>query len=125
MLLPRRIALLLALLAGLAHGQMSDPTKPAPPSHPASAPKSPHKSATPVPTFKDIAAEAGLTTSHVASKDKRYVIESMSGGIGVFDCDNDGKLDIVMAMGSSVERYRAGGDLMVTLWHQDADLKFT
>ena len=79
----------------------------------------------PVPIFKDIAQQAGLTVSHLSSNEKRYVIESMSGGVGLFDCDNDGKLDIVMVNGSTVDRYRQGGDLMVTLWHQDADLKFT
>ena len=79
----------------------------------------------PVPVFEDIAARAGLTASHISSKDKRYVIESMSGGIGLFDCDNDGKLDIVVVNGSTVDRYRRGGDSMVTLYHQDADLKFT
>jgi hypothetical protein len=80
---------------------------------------------TPVPVFEDIGARAGLTASHVSSKDKRYVIESMSGGVGLFDCDNDGKLDIVVVNGSTVDRYRQGGDPMVTLYHQDADLKFT
>jgi hypothetical protein len=50
----------------------------------------------------------------------------MSGGIGLIDCDNDGKLDIVMVNGSTVDRYRqSGGDPLVTLWHQDSDLKFT
>jgi len=78
-----------------------------------------------VPVFKDIALEAGLTVSHLSSNEKRYVIESMSGGVGLFDCDNDGKLDIVMVNGSTVDRYRQGGDPLVTLWHQDADLKFT
>src|SRR2546428_1819463 len=78
-----------------------------------------------VPVFKDIALEAGLTVSHLSSNEKRYVIESMSGGVGLFDCDNDGKLDIVMVSGSTVDRYRQGGDPLVTLWHQDADLKFT
>ncbi|HXM09568.1 MAG TPA: CRTAC1 family protein [Terriglobales bacterium] len=83
------------------------------------------RSTGPVPVFRDIAAEAGLTASHISSAEKHYVIESMSGGIGLFDCDNDGKLDIVMVNGSTVERYKQGGDLLVTLWHQDADLKFT
>jgi hypothetical protein len=78
----------------------------------------------PVPIFKDIAQDAGLTVSHLSSNEKRYVIESMSGGVGLFDCDNDGKLDIVTVNGSTVDRYREGGDLMVTLYHQDADLKF-
>jgi hypothetical protein len=80
---------------------------------------------TPVPVFEDIGPGAGLTARHISSKDKRYVIESMSGGIGLFDCDNDGKLDIVVVNGSTVDRYRQGGDPMVTLYHQDADLKFT
>jgi hypothetical protein len=35
---------------------------------------------TPIPVFEDVAARAGLTASHISSKDKRYVIESMSGG---------------------------------------------
>jgi hypothetical protein len=82
--------------------------------------------AAPIPVFRDIAPQAGLTASHVSSPEKYYVIESMSGGIGLFDCDNDGKLDIVMVNGSTVDRYRKeGGDPLVTLWHQDADLKFT
>ncbi|HXY50306.1 MAG TPA: CRTAC1 family protein [Terriglobales bacterium] len=67
-----------------------------------------------------------MSVSHISSPDKRYVIESVSGGIGLFDCDNDGKLDIVVVNGSNVERYRSqGGDPLVTLYHQDADLKFT
>jgi len=84
------------------------------------------KLSTPVPRFRDIAAQAGLTASHISSREKYYVIESMSGGVGLFDCDNDGKLDIVMVNGSTVDRYKqSGGDLLVTLWHQDANLKFT
>jgi hypothetical protein len=78
-----------------------------------------------VPIFRDIAAQSGLTASHISSREKYYVIESMSGGIGLFDCDNDGKLDIVMVNGSTVDRYKQGGDPLVTLWHQDADRKFT
>ncbi len=79
----------------------------------------------PLPHFTDIAQQAGLTVSHISSPDKRYVIESVSGGIGLFDCDNDGKLDIVVVNGSTVDRYRKhAGDPLVTLYHQDANLKF-
>jgi len=73
-----------------------------------------------VPQFEDVARKAGLTVSHISSPDKKYIVESMSGGIGLIDCDNDGKLDIVAVNGSTVDRYRKGGDLMVTLYHQDA-----
>src|SRR5512146_518163 len=78
----------------------------------------------PPPKFVDVAQKLGLTASHISSPEKHYVIESMSGGIGLFDCDNDGRLDIIMTNGSSVERYRKGGNPMVTLWHQEPDGTF-
>ena len=77
-----------------------------------------------VPRFEDVSKQAGLTVSHISSPGKRYIIESMSGGVGFIDCDNDGKLDILTVNGSSVDRYKAGGDPMVTLYHQEGDLKF-
>jgi hypothetical protein len=77
-----------------------------------------------VPRFEDIAARAGLTVPHISSAEKKYIVESMSGGVGLIDCDNDGRLDIIAVNGSTVERYKAGGDFMITLYHQDSDLKF-
>jgi len=76
------------------------------------------------PVFEDVAKQNGLTVPHISSPDKRYVIESMSGGVGLFDCDNDGKLDIVTINGSTVDRYREGGDPMITLYHQEPDGTF-
>jgi len=81
--------------------------------------------APPVPRFEDIGLKAGLTVPNISSPDEYYIVESMSGGAGFIDCDNDGKLDIVTVNGSTVERYRNGGDLMVTLYHQDEGLKFS
>ncbi|MFZ0773977.1 MAG: CRTAC1 family protein [Candidatus Sulfotelmatobacter sp.] len=77
----------------------------------------------PLPQFEDVAQQAGLTVRHISSPDKKYIVESMSGGIGLIDCDNDGKLDIITVNGSTVPRYREGGDLMITLYHQDTDSK--
>jgi hypothetical protein len=79
----------------------------------------------PTPVFRDIAAEVGLTVPHISSPDKKYVVESMSGGVGLFDCDNDGWQDIVTVNGSTIDRYRDGGDPMVTLYRQGSDGKFT
>jgi len=42
----------------------------------------------------------------------------MSGGVAVFDCDEDGFLDVAVANGSSVERFKAGGDPFITLYRQ-------
>src|SRR3984885_12540106 len=78
-------------------------------------------SQSPLPQFEDIAAKAGLTVPHISSPDKKYIVESMSGGVGLIDCDNDGKLDIITVNGSTVERYRQGGDPMITLYHQNND----
>jgi len=75
--------------------------------------------------FEDVGASAGLSVAHISSPEKKYIIESMSGGIGFIDCNNDGKLDIVTVNGSNVDRYRQSLDTMVTLYHQDSDLHFT
>jgi hypothetical protein len=80
---------------------------------------------TPVPRFQDAAQQAGLTISHISTPEKKYIVESMSGGAGLIDCDNDGKLDIIAVNGSTIDRFRQGGDPMITLYHQDADFKFT
>src|SRR5437763_5024734 len=77
------------------------------------------------PRFEDVARQAGLTVSHRSSPEQHYIIESMSGGVGLFDCDGDGKLDVIVVNGSTVDRYREGGDPLVTLYHQDSDLKFS
>jgi len=61
-----------------------------------------------VPVFKDVAAEVGLTASHIAAPQAMYVIDSTSGGSGLFDCDGDGRLDAVVVNGSTVEHYRSG-----------------
>ncbi len=76
-------------------------------------------------SFEDVARQAGLTIPHISSADKQYIVESMSGGVGLIDCDNDGKLDIITTNGSTIQRYRNGGDPMITLYHQDSNFKFT
>ena len=78
----------------------------------------------PIPRFKDVAQELGLKVPHISTGDKRYIVESISGGVGLVDCDDDGRLDIVTVNGSTVERYKRGGDLMVTLYHQEPDGTF-
>ena len=70
--------------------------------------------------FRDIAAEVGLTTAPHSRTDRRYVLDTMAGGgVALLDCDGDGRLDIAVVNDSTIEQYLKGGDLMVTLYHQD------
>ncbi len=79
--------------------------------------------------FRDVSAQVGITTVPHTHLDRRYVLDTMAGGgVALFDCDNDGKLDIVVVNDSTIEKYLQGGELMVTLYHQDsnsATLHFT
>lgn len=68
--------------------------------------------------FKDVSAASGINAAHVSTPENRYIVESMSGGAAVFDCDDDGFLDVATVNGSSVARYKNGGDLFVTLYRQ-------
>ena len=51
-------------------------------------------SAEPKGLFRDIREEAGITFQHHAAPEKKYIVESMSGGVALFDFDRDGRLDI-------------------------------
>lgn len=47
-------------------------------------------------------------------------METMGGGgIAVLDCDSDGRLDIAVVNDSTIDRFLAGGDPMITLYRQD------
>ena len=46
--------------------------------------------------FRDVTAGAGITFQHHSAPDKRFIVESMSGGVAVFDYDNDGRPDIYL-----------------------------
>lgn len=48
------------------------------------------------PHFRDFSAQAGLTTVPHTRVDRRFVLDTMAGGgVALFDCDNDGKLDLI------------------------------
>ncbi len=73
---------------------------------------------TPAISFADVSAASGMNAAHVSSPENRYIVESMSGGAALFDCDNDGFLDAATVNGSSIENYKKGGDSFVTLYRQ-------
>jgi hypothetical protein len=80
---------------------------------------------TPTIHFREVGKESGLTKVPFSSMKQHYVVESISGGVALFDCDNDGKLDILVANDATIEQAKSGGVPMVTLYHQGENLKFT
>src|SRR6202022_4016802 len=72
-----------------------------------------------------VGMQSGLTTVPFSSMKQHYVVETISGGIALFDCDNGGKLDIAVVNDSTIEQAQHGGVPMITLYHQGENLKFT
>ncbi|HXX21570.1 MAG TPA: CRTAC1 family protein [Terriglobia bacterium] len=114
------IVVLGIVAASLCLGQLPSSTLPSPLSERSTA--RPGKSSKAPMHFRDIGAQSGLTTLPRSSSERRYLVETMSGGgVALFDCDNDGKLDIAVVNDSTLERYLRGGDPMITLYRQDSD----
>ncbi len=59
--------------------------------------------------FREGSEAAGLNFRHVSgSPEKKLILESMSGGVALFDFDNDGRLDIYLVNGNTIEDLAAG-----------------
>lgn len=70
--------------------------------------------------FREVGRQAGLTSAPHSTSERRYIAETMGGGgIALFDCDNDGRLDIALVNDSTIASFEKGGEAMVTLYHQD------
>jgi hypothetical protein len=75
--------------------------------------------------FTDITAQAGITFKHVYSPEKKYIVESMSGGVALFDYDNDGYLDIYFVNSLTVDLARTQQKTSSALYHNNGDGTFT
>ncbi len=76
---------------------------------PIARPTSPQGSAaSPAISFADVTRAAGIDFHLVCGgPQKRYIMESMCGGVAVFDFDNDGWMDIFLVNGSTLEDRKA------------------
>src|SRR6266568_2747928 len=75
--------------------------------------------------FVDITVPAGISFKHVSSPEKKYIVESMSGGVALFDYDNDGYLDIFLVNSLTVELLKANKRTRSALYHNNGDGTFT
>ncbi len=58
---------------------------------------------TPELLFRDVTREARIDFQHHSAPEKRYIVESMSGGVALFDYDDDGLVDIYLVDSLTVE----------------------
>ena len=75
-------------------------------------------------TFADITKSAKITYEHVSSPEKRYIVESMSGGVALLDYDNDGLLDIYFINSLTVDLVKANGKTKSFLYRNNGDGTF-
>src|SRR5205809_5345864 len=74
--------------------------------------------------FTDITERAGIRFKHVSSPEKKYIVESMSGGVALFDYDNDGYLDIFLVNSLTVEMLKSNKRTRSALYHNNGDGTF-
>jgi enediyne biosynthesis protein E4 len=75
--------------------------------------------------FVDITSQAGVTFNHISSPEKRYIVESMSGGVALFDYDNDGLLDIYLVNSLTMELLKSPSKPQSELYRNNGNGRFT
>jgi enediyne biosynthesis protein E4 len=112
---------LMALGATVANAQGGHPQPPPPPA----GAKVTKCKGRPVPQLEDVTAKTGITFKHAADPAKKYIVESMSGGVIVFDYDRDGWPDIYFTNAPTVEMAIKGQKTRGALYHNNHDGTFT
>jgi enediyne biosynthesis protein E4 len=116
------LIVVLALASGRIEAQgMGHPTPPPPPP----GVKSPKCVNRPIPQLEDVTAKSGITFSHASSEDKRYIFESMSGGVIIFDYDRDGWPDIYFTNAPTIRMALDGKSIHGALYRNNHDGTFT
>ncbi|HEV7747818.1 MAG TPA: CRTAC1 family protein [Pyrinomonadaceae bacterium] len=75
--------------------------------------------------FTEISQQAGIKFKHVFSPEKKYIAESMGGGVALFDYDNDGYLDIYFVNSLTVDLAKTHQKTVSALYHNNGNNTFT
>ncbi len=78
-----------------------------------------------IPQLADVTKSAGISFQHFYDPEKRYIVESMSGGVLLLDYDRDGWLDIYFTNAPSVAGALKGEKARGALYHNNHDGTFT
>jgi len=79
----------------------------------------------PIPQLVDVGSKAGIKFTHVADPDKKYIVESMGGGVLVLDYDRDGWPDIYFTNAPTVAMVLKKQPARGALYHNNHDGTFT
>lgn len=78
------------------------------------------------PGFYDITAATGITFVHTdGSSGRHYLVETVTAGLGLFDYDNDGDLDIYFVNGADLPGQTSETPPTNELWRNDGGFRFT
>src|SRR3984957_18478753 len=89
------------------------------------APNASPSATLPVPQLVDITASTGIHFEHLSSPAKKYIVESMSGGVALIDYDRDGWPDIYFTNAPGIDMALAGKKARSALFHNNHDGTFT
>jgi len=78
-----------------------------------------------VPQLVDITARSGIHFNHLAAPEKKYIVESMSGGVLIVDFDRDGWPDIYFTNAPTVDMAIKGEKAPGALYRNNHDGTFT
>jgi enediyne biosynthesis protein E4 len=75
--------------------------------------------------FLDVTDSAGITFRHISAPEKKYIVESIGGGVAIFDYDNDGCMDIYFTNALTVDTANDPHASRSALYHNNCDGTFT
>jgi hypothetical protein len=94
--------------------------------HPAAAEGVPAQSSNAaIPQLVDITPSTKIQFDHLSSPAKKYIVESMSGGVAMIDYDRDGWPDIYFTNAPGIDMALAGRKARGSLYHNNHDGTFT
>jgi enediyne biosynthesis protein E4 len=79
----------------------------------------------PIPQMEEVTKQSGITFRHTSDPAKKYIVESMSGGVILFDYDRDGWLDIYFTNAPTVDGALKGKKTSGALYHNNHDGTFS
>jgi hypothetical protein len=78
-----------------------------------------------IPQLEDIAEKAGIRFRHTYVPEKKFIVESMGGGVVLIDYDRDGWPDIYFTNNPSVDEELKHQSALGALYHNNHDGTFT